>query len=124
VPFVPATRRISHLGGTTTLTGCTVSGNSAVDNGGGLRDISGTATLTNCTVSGNSAADGGGISNQGTLIVLSSRINKNQAASEGGGISTTSGSVTITDSVINKNLLPIWKREPVLIVWREPPELS
>ena len=46
--------------GTTTLTNCTVSGNSAGSNGGGLLNYGGTATLTNCTVSGNSAGDYGG----------------------------------------------------------------
>ena len=71
-------------GGTTTLTNCTVSGNSAGTRrrpvptrrhghadqlhrqrqlrhgyGGGLT-INGTTTLTNCTVSGNSAISGGG----------------------------------------------------------------
>ena len=41
--------------GTATLTNCTVSGNSAGIDGGGLSN-DGTATLTNCTVSGNSAS--------------------------------------------------------------------
>ena len=40
--------------GTLTLTGCTVSGNSAGDEGGGLFN-DGMLTLTDCTVSGNSA---------------------------------------------------------------------
>ena len=45
----------------TTLTNCTVSGNSASGSGGGLVNFfHGTTTLTNCTVSGNSAKDGGG----------------------------------------------------------------
>ena len=43
--------------GTTTLTDCTVSGNSASANGGGLNtEHHGTTTLIDCTVSGNSAA--------------------------------------------------------------------
>ena len=42
-----------------TLTGCTVSGNSAGLGGGGL-DNSGTANLTDCTLSGNYAGDTGG----------------------------------------------------------------
>ena len=98
---------------TTTLTNCTVSGNSAAVSGGGLFNGSysynghthpSVATLTNCTVSGNSAVNGGGIANQGTLNVSSScHIIKNQATAEGGGIGTTSGSVTITDSFINSN---------------------
>ena len=65
--------------GTTTLTNCTVSGNSATGNGGGLYNATdGTTTLTNCTVSGNSAVGGGGISNQGTLNVASTNITKNR----------------------------------------------
>ena len=43
--------------GTIALTNCTVSGNSASGNGGGVdTEHYGTTTLTNCTVSGNSAA--------------------------------------------------------------------
>ena len=46
----------------TTLTNCTVSGNSA-GQGGGLENVYGMTTLTNCTVSGNSAhyVIGGGL---------------------------------------------------------------
>ena len=40
--------------GTTTLTNCTVSGNSASHGGGGVSNY-GSLALTNCTVSGNSA---------------------------------------------------------------------
>ena len=47
--------------GTTTLTDCTVSGNSARESGGGVQSSSGTTTtLINCTISGNSAGYGGG----------------------------------------------------------------
>ena len=52
-------RRPDQLVGTATLTDCTVSGNSAGIDGGGLINV-GTATLTNCTVSGNSAGGNGG----------------------------------------------------------------
>ncbi len=44
--------------GTTTLTDCTVNGNSANKNGGGLCVFVGTTTLTNCTISAN---HGGGL---------------------------------------------------------------
>ncbi len=48
--------------GTTTLTNCTISGNSAGFNGGGLANYGDTTTLTNCTVSGNSSGlSGGGV---------------------------------------------------------------
>jgi parallel beta-helix repeat protein len=47
---------------TVTLTNCTVSGNSASVNGGGVFIDGGAATLINCTVSGNStSASGGGL---------------------------------------------------------------
>ena len=55
----------SKNGGTTTLTNCTVSGNSAGLGGGvdtgSYADKRATTTLINCTVSGNSAQNGGGI---------------------------------------------------------------
>jgi len=51
--------------GAAILTSCTVSGNSAWGDGGG---VYGSASLTNCTVSGNSArGDGGGMYGGGTL---------------------------------------------------------
>ncbi len=64
----------------------------------------GTTTLTNCTVSGNSAVAGGGISNHGTLNVASSNIINNQAiggaggAGIGGGILSNGGSVALSNS--------------------------
>ena len=53
-----------NYGGTTTLTNCTVSGNSATATAAACTTTSGTTTLTDCTVSGNSAAaNGGGLYN-------------------------------------------------------------
>ena len=50
-----------NRGGTLTLTACTVSGNSAGGlGGGGLCNLNGVATLNACTVSGNSSPYGGG----------------------------------------------------------------
>ena len=68
--------------GTTTLTDCTVSGNSAKYNGGGLDNPSGTITLTNCTISGNSAGFGGGAvsSYKGTTTLTNCTISGNSAA--------------------------------------------
>ena len=55
-----ATAAACSTDGTITLTNCTISGNSAGCDGGGLYNLGGTTTLTNCTVSGNSAGNGGG----------------------------------------------------------------
>ena len=46
---------------TTTLTDCTVSGNTA-GNGGGLATIGGTTTATNTTSAATRQSDGGGLS--------------------------------------------------------------
>ena len=47
--------------GKLTMTGCTITGNEAATNGGGL-NVEGTATnITNCTFTGNTAKNGGGI---------------------------------------------------------------
>jgi len=51
------------FGGYGIITNCTISGNSAGDNGGGTYY----GTINNCTISGNSAADDGGGTYQGTV---------------------------------------------------------
>jgi hypothetical protein len=94
----------SAVGGTTTVTNCTVSGNSATVNGGGLYNSAlGNTSVSGTNVQHNSAVAGGGIANQGTLNVDSSNLIKNLVTSQGGGISTTGGSATITNSFINAN---------------------
>ncbi|WP_019508633.1 Ig-like domain-containing protein [Pleurocapsa sp. PCC 7319] len=87
-----------------TLTGSTLSGNSAI-NGGGLGNKSnGTVTLTGSTVSGNVAQDGAGIqNNSGTLNVSNSTISDNQARSNGGGIDNALGNVNVSNSTISGN---------------------
>ena len=56
--------------GTLSLTNCTVSGNTATAQGGGLLNSAGGATLINCTVSANSATTGGGVSSSGAGATL------------------------------------------------------
>jgi len=80
-------------GSTTTLTNCTVSGNSA-GVGGGLANVGGTTTLTNCTVSSNSAGFGGGVlttsfsafSVGGTTVLTNCSVSDNSASLSGGGV--------------------------------------
>jgi len=96
-------------GGTTTLTNCTVSGNSA-DNGGGLSNNGGTSTLTEVTVSGNSAVNnGGGLANFGngdTLMLTNCTVSGNSTTSSlggGGGIYNNAGTTTLTNCTLSGN---------------------
>jgi Bacterial Ig-like domain (group 3) len=86
--------------GTLTLTGCTVSGNSA-KRGGGIANF-GTLTLTDSTVSGNSATNGGGIADYSTLTLTDSTISGN-SASYGGGIDNFYGTATLTNVTVTAN---------------------
>ncbi len=85
--------------GSTTLYDCTVRGNSATENGGGLDNYSGTTMLNNCTISGNSAAgDGGGISNFfGRTTLTNCGFSGDLASENGGGLYSTGGNNTLTD---------------------------
>ncbi len=91
---------------TVTISGLTIEdGNS--DNGGGI-DNDGILTISGCTISGNSANNnlgfGGGIFNDGTLVVSDTTISDNTEANFGGGIESDDGvSMTVTDSTISGN---------------------
>ncbi|MCL2118945.1 MAG: right-handed parallel beta-helix repeat-containing protein, partial [Planctomycetaceae bacterium] len=87
--------------GTLTVTDCTIFGNTA-RNGGGIHSFNGTLTVTNSTISGNSATDvAGGIFSYGTLTVTDCTISGNSAYS-GGGI-WSYGTATVTSSTIAGN---------------------
>ena len=68
--------------------GSLVAANTATNRGGGLyNDANGSLTVTASTLSGNSALeDGGGIDNGGNLAVTASALLNNSAANEGGGL--------------------------------------
>ena len=92
-------------GGTTTLTNCTVSGNSAGGGGGGLFDNSGTTTLTNCTVSGNSAARRRRpVRRRRTTTLTNCTVSGNSASSGGGGgLFDYWGTTTLTNCTVSGN---------------------
>jgi hypothetical protein len=50
------------------LDGCTITGNSAVNQGGGVRQAGGTVTITNCIVAGNTSGVGGTENLAGTIV--------------------------------------------------------
>jgi hypothetical protein len=95
--------------GTPTVTGSTLSGNSASgvygDDGGAIRNL-GTLTVSNSTLSGNSAtgadAGGGGIDNGGTLTVSNSTLSGNSGGDRGGGIAN-GGTLTVSNSTLSGN---------------------
>ena len=98
--------------GTTTLTDCTISGNSA-DVGGGLyNDATAKLTLTDCTISGNSAANAGGLYSLGTVNLTDCTISGNSASGVGGGLANGgAASLDLTDCTISGNR-PESRRRP------------
>ncbi len=100
---------LANYGGTATLTNCTVSGNTAAINGGGLYiTSSGTTTLTDCTVSGNIAGQNGGglyVNNYGAATLTNCTVSGNTAGNNGGGLYVTnSGTLTLTNCTVSEQL--------------------
>jgi hypothetical protein len=93
--------------GSATLTGCTVSGNSAAGGGGlyvGSDSSFASATLTGCTISGNSAAGAGGLDNDGTLWLTNTTVVGNVSNFPfGGGGLVNDGTLWVTNSTIAGN---------------------
>ena len=95
-------------GVTADFTGLTISGGNS-GNGGGLMNDHGTTTITNCTISGNTVSgggSGGGVLNFfGTLTLTNSTISGNTVTGSGGGggLLTYHGSATLTNCTISGN---------------------
>ncbi len=96
--------------GTTTLTNCTISGNSAAVGGGGLANYGGPLTLTNCVVSGNSAQQfgGGGVINEAgapeyATTTLTNCIVSGNSAPWGGGLQNINGAMTLANCAVDNN---------------------
>ena len=79
------------------INNCTISGNTASGNGGGIYNA-GTTTLLNSTVANNTATSGGGIYNLGTLTAVNTTI----AGNSGGGVAGT-GTFNLSNSIIAAN---------------------
>ena len=96
--------------GQLTITGSTISGNTAPGGGqgGGIYNNGGTFTVTASTISGNTApggGQGGGIFNVSTVTIIASTISGNTALGGGlgGGIFEVLGTIAITGSTISGN---------------------
>ncbi len=97
---------VANYGTEMTLTNCTISGNYAAGQGGGVANAAnnGTAILTNCTISGNySQVYGGGVSNNGTVMLANCTISGNSAF-KGGGVDN-GGTAIVTNCTISGNKL-------------------
>jgi hypothetical protein len=94
-------------GGTVSLTGPIVSGNTASTGEGGALYNKGMMTVSGGALSSNTAGyDGGAIYNTGTMTVTASTLNSNQAGSQsgGGGIYNGQyGTMTVSTSTLAKN---------------------
>jgi CSLREA domain-containing protein len=100
--------------GNTTLTGCTLSGNTAKTFGAAIYTYFGTVNLVNCTVSGNSAgSQGGGIyvdspSGAGPAAVglYNTTVADNVGSVQGGGIVNATGTASnllLVNSIVTGN---------------------
>jgi predicted outer membrane repeat protein len=105
--------------GNLTLSGATLTGNYAVEDGGAI-DNYGSLTVTNCTIANNRAGAGAGaIDNWGTLTMASSTLSANTAFIVGGLVNNTgtffythgnssgttvyNGTVTLEDCIVAGN---------------------
>ena len=96
---------------TSTVTGSTVSGNTANDDGGGVYVFSGSAVITNTTISGNNAYDdagglfsvsGGAITLEHSTVTLNVADADSSAGGMGGGMRTT-GTITLDHTIVAGN---------------------
>jgi predicted outer membrane repeat protein len=100
----PAFRLLDVAAGASlTLTNLTVQNGLTSGAGGGILN-NGTLSVSGCTVSGNSANGGGGIFNAGTMTIQNSTLSGNSAGfGFGGGIYNEVGSITISGSTLSHN---------------------
>ena len=87
--------------GSLAINNSTISGNSSVENNGGVYGLS--VTVNNSTISGNSAGiNNGGIGSDGALSVTKATISGNSAGKSNGGIYSL-GNLVINNSTISGN---------------------
>jgi hypothetical protein len=88
--------------GSVTISGCTLSDNSAHE-GGGLFNT-GTADLSDCVVSGNGSYIGGGLNSYyGPLKLTNCMVTGNSSVQRGGGVYAVGGTVSLADCTITDN---------------------
>jgi hypothetical protein len=98
-------------GGSLTVSGCTLSGNTATSatyGGGGIYSAGSAATVEGCILSGNSAFKGGGISSDvGPLTVSGCTLSGNSATTAGAGVYNAGTATVQNSSIITGNTAPV-----------------
>ncbi len=98
--------------GTVRLHDCSVSNNSAQDEGGGIDNEGGTVSITNCWVEDGAAVGGGIYSSGGTVTLHKSFLEDNDASTgtplgvvngDGGGIYLSGGTITLVHTILSSN---------------------
>jgi hypothetical protein len=94
--------------GPLTISGSTITGNTALIPGGGVSSKYGPASITDSTISNNTAKYGAGVFARGSLSVSGSQITGNTKPStdtngRGGGISAYGGPLSVTNTTISNN---------------------
>ncbi|MDR2624643.1 MAG: hypothetical protein LBC39_08815 [Methanobrevibacter sp.] len=95
---------IYNLNGTVHVDGCNVTGNTAVDNGGGLDTRYGNYTIMNSLIGSNSGRDGGGVYvHFGNMNMASSTVSGNNGE-YGAGLCCEDGDMDLVDTNISGNV--------------------
>jgi hypothetical protein len=89
-----------------TLRACTISGNHAESEGGGIHNYLGFLNVVDSTISANEAALGGGIANDSGATITGSTISGNTASFGGGVMTLQYGHTDIRHSTITGNMAP------------------
>ncbi len=105
--------RVYDNSGTFSMKGCTVSGNSATDDGGGMyvaNRKSDAITIEGCVFSDNTARNGGGIlyanvhtGSDGPLILKDCTVSKNTVTGNGGGVYLDASGIMMEGGKISGN---------------------
>ena len=96
-------------GGTLTMEGGAITGNSA-NTGGGVYQVSGTFAMSGGTISNNAASNNGGgvyMSNNATFVLTDGTISNNTAHSNGGGV-YNAGTFTMNGGTVSNNTADLY----------------
>lgn len=96
---------VNDLSAELTLTNCTVSFSSAIDEGGGIYNEGGKVTLNETTVTNCTAHRGGGMyTNNGTLILNGATVTLNEAITSAGGIFNAGAVIADAETDVSGNI--------------------